>query len=234
MPNIGWTLHKLFFFEPALIEWQVRKQPEAVESVFFDLSAVELSPSPMVRSMEVLATVGAMCGSTATASASCAPHAASIDAWLLKQTKVSKLALIAGILFVFFLPSAVLGSNPFGVLLGFISGVVAFRAWFWRRSFRIIKKRGSTENFGTRIYLPSFWAFTWRVFFSFLIVTTPLAFIAESAEGVGQTVGAMAVMWFSAVFALDVPLWARSSFRKQINGSAPNTSALPASLPRPI
>ena len=131
---------------------------------------------------------------------------------LVNSTEVGKWAIIAWVIYGFFLPSAVpTAHNPFGVLVGFVCGIVSFRGWFSRRTAKVILNRQSLDGFALNIYLPALWSYAWRS----SVVFIPLAFFLGSLGGGAEAMGMIAGMWvFPSLFIFDVPFWVRRRLRR--------------------
>lgn len=145
---------------------------------------------------------------------------------LTKLTKVGAWRIVAWVGFGFFVPAAIFGRNPVGLLIGFVCGVISFRAWCARRTVRIILKRPSLERYASRVYFPALWSYAWRS----CVIFVPLAFLlafatSETAYERGRAIGAVIGMWlFPSLFVLDVPFWIRRKVQGIIRKMASDMS----------
>jgi hypothetical protein len=132
---------------------------------------------------------------------------------LHRLSKVSPLSIVSFVIFGCFVPSAIYGHNPFGVIIGFVFGAAAFRAWCGRCAVRIILKRQSLEDYALGVHLPALWSYAWRSCVTFVPIAIVLGFASsENADQAGRTAGAVVGMWLvPSILVVDVPYWVRRS-----------------------
>jgi hypothetical protein len=154
-------------------------------------------------------------GRTAGTAQTIPPHAfpENVQDRLLRLSKVSPLSSVSFLIFGFFVPSAIYGHNPYGMLIGSVFGVVTFRAWCGRRAVRIILKRQSLEDYALGVHLPALWSYAWRSGVTFVTIGIVLGFAtSENAEEAGRRAGAVLGMWLvPSILVIDVPYWVRRS-----------------------
>ncbi len=219
--KLDWSLEKVLLLDDLeTIEWRIVATEDGLRSVFFNISAVRSAfPHPM-RSAELLGMIGTDKQDSAQEKLDSQhvqdnerPHAFSN---YVKRSKINTKSIVFFVIFGFFIPSIIAGGNPYGVLMGFVCGVLAFRSWCERRTFCLIIKRQSIENYSLSIYLPSLWSFMWRSFLVFLGISLVISLTAETVNERGRVYGAVLAMWFfPSLFVLDVPFWALRRVRKE-------------------
>lgn len=142
-----------------------------------------------------------------------------------KLAEVSTWHIVAWVGFGLFIPTAIFGRNPLGLLFAFVCGVISFRAWCGRRTARLIVKLQNLDSYATRVYLPALWSYAWRSCVTFVAIAFLLGFFAfETVQERGVAIGAVIGMWlFPSLFVVDVPFW----IYRRLHRIVPPTIAVP-------
>jgi DNA-directed RNA polymerase subunit RPC12/RpoP len=135
-----------------------------------------------------------------------------IDDLLEKKTKVSVLSVIAMFLFLWFIPTASMGGNPIGTLIGVFFSVLAFRCWIERRTYQRILLKKSTNDYFVSIYLPSLWSYFWRSLLTMIGIAIVIEVLAGGnwSKGYGYLTGTIIAFWIvGSIFVVDIPFWVK-------------------------
>jgi TPR repeat protein len=157
---------------------------------------------------------------------------------LIKLSRVDVRSIVAWIGYGFFIPSIIIGGNPFGALICFVFGVISFRAWCGRRTIRIILKRQTLENYTSRAYLPALWSYLWRSCVTFVTIALIIAFasVVTTEERIRAITAVITIWLLPSLFTLDVPFWIRRKVERvvRIQNAHSVSSEVPSSLIRPV
>lgn len=168
------------------------------------------------------------CAKQISASASACPQcgapkpkstfSANVRQQLVAATVIDGWDVFAWLFYGLFIPTIILGSNTFGLVIVFAAGIAAFRSWLSRRTACAILKRGNLDGSFVNIYLRSLWSYAWRSCLTFVAVGVGVGFgRSETPAEAGKAVGVVAALWIlPSVFILDVPWWVRRKVERAI------------------